>query len=193
LWKIDVQSLQEWATKILAPAIMQCFIPDAPLSAGDHCHFCEAKAFCPALREKVQLRTREVFATKKPPDVRELTPEQITEILEVTPLVEMWLKAVREHAFTKLRNGTAVPGYKLVHRKSNREWDDEALAECAGVPVVRKLLSPAQAEKRIGKEIVAELVAPQTLGTVMVQESDRREALPLGSPFEDESEDTLGG
>jgi hypothetical protein len=192
-WKIDAQSLREWGEKTLLPAIVKCFDADAPLSAGDHCHFCEARATCPALREKVQLRTREVFATKKPPDVHELTPQQLGEILEVAPLVDMGLKAVREHAFTQLRNGTAIPGYKLVHRKSNREWECEALARCAGIPVVQKLLSPAQAEKRIGKEIVAELVAPQTQSTIMVQESDKRDALPLGSPFEDESENTHGG
>ena len=47
-----------------------------------------------------------------------------------------------------------------------------------------KLMSPAQAEKRIGKEIVAELVAPQTVGTVLVQDSDKRPALSVGSAFE---------
>jgi len=183
-WVVDAGYLLDWNDNTLSGCVESTEEPDALLSAGEHCRFCNAKPTCPALRAVAQARTREVFADKKPPDPRTLTPEQMQEILEAAPLVEMWLKSVREHAHTKLKGGTPVPGFKLVHRKSNREWDDEGLARCAGVPIVSKLMSPAQAEKRIGKEIVAELVAPQTVGTVLVQDSDKRPALSVGSAFE---------
>lgn len=183
-FEMPVGDLLFWQEFVLMPAVRATAKKNAELAAGEHCRFCDAKPICPALRQVATRRTREVFAAKTPPDPKLLTPEQIGEILETAPLVEMWLKSVREHAFAKLTSGTAVPGFKLVHRKSNREWEDEEMAECAGVPVVRKLMSPSQAEKRIGKKIVAELIAPQKQCTAMVRSDDKRDALPLSSPFE---------
>jgi hypothetical protein len=179
---MTVEELVFWDDNVLTPAVRNTKRSDAKLSAGDHCRFCDAKPHCPALRAVVQAKTREVFATGKPPDPRTLTADQIGEILQVAPLIELWLKSVREHAYSKLQSGQAIPGYKLIGRNSPRKWLDESLARAAGVPT--KPVSPAQAEKEIDPEIVAELVAPVRKCAVLVHESDKRQALPLGSPFE---------
>lgn len=164
---------------------------NAKLVPGDYCGFCPAKAGCSALHERALKAAQEVFPALDanepvtPPSPETFTSEQLSKLLQTADIVETWLKAVREHAADRLARGVAVPGWKLVERIGNRRWISETQAagalQAIGVDpwAPREVISPAQAEKKLGKAkgMVAKLVERPVTGAVMVPESDKRPAL----------------
>ena len=115
--------------------------------------------------------------------------------LDAIPVVEQWIKAIHEHAYDLANKGEAIPGRKLVRKSGNRQWRDAAAAKSMllemlpeGVEAYAepKLLSPAQAEKKldvIGKALVGELTKKPDAGTVLVSLSDKRPAFNPGDVF----------
>lgn len=135
------------------------------LAAGEHCHWCRAAGTCKALAESKRLAIRSDFNGPTPPS--RLTQEQIANILRVKPEVEAWLEDVASHALQAALAGNVPPGYKIVEGKSGaRKWGDEAHVEevlCAQLgekAYERNLLSPAKAEKVLGKVPFAQLNLP---------------------------------
>ena len=78
-----------------------------------------------------------------------------------------------------------VPGYKLVAKRSTRQWVDEAeaLAKLGGtIPMYEpmKVISPAAAEKVLKKSKLAlpdDLVVAVSSGSTLAPESDPRPAV----------------
>lgn len=207
--EISVAKLREWGDAVLLPGIIATEgDPDDPLGeplrdAGDWCRFCKAKGSCYALKDAALEGAKAVFddtatltVEENQPDPRELTVEQVGKALAAVPLIEAWIKALHEHSYKIANGGQKVPGYKLVRKTSRRVWRDEKdatrmLLEMLpdGVPatVVPKLLSPAQAEKKLcilGKAYVAKLTTKPETGTALVSESDRRLAFNPGDVFD---------
>ena len=185
-WECPVADLYAWRDSVLLPGIERCKQPDAPLAAGDHCKFCKAKGQCPELQ-------REVFdvvpmAAPALPDPKLLTNEQLASILAKKDMAESWLKEIGELALRKLEAGEVVPGFKIVEGRSSRDWADEgraaevletSLAECA---YVRKLLSPAQAEKAVKErglnpKDLAPLITKNPGKPTLAPANDKRPAL----------------
>lgn len=178
---------------------------EAKVNPGEHCRWCLAKPHCPTLRAAALERTKHLFddramsahrlvPVKSPPPVGSLTTAEIANALEVFPLIEEWMKAVREHAYDRAAKGDVAPGFKLVDKTGNRKWTDESAAELvleaydANPYAKPKLLSPAQAEKMLPKlqrEILMRQLAvkPKT-GTVLVPASDKRPAITAGDVFD---------
>lgn len=183
--------------KVLLEAAAATEDPHAPLVAGSHCFFCPAKRVCPQLKRDALAAAQEVFAdgdvTKPvaPPLIETLTPERVAAILKAADRVESWIKGVREHATQLLWNGTAVPGFKLIEKLSNRRWrsEDEAvrlLTENGVEPYEDpKVVSPAQAEKRLGKRksLVDTLTERIVTGAALVPESHKSPAIKSGDVF----------
>lgn len=158
----------------------------AYLSAGDHCRWCPAQATnCTLIRNKAQELAKVAFAPGLPYD-----PAQLAETLEWLPVLEAWIKNVREFAYTEAEQGNAIPNHKLVEKRATRKWRDPAEVEAKlsdflepaqlyGEPELR---SPAELEKLIGKggkEIVDELCIKQSSGHTLVHESDKRPAVKV--------------
>ncbi len=137
--------------------------PKAPRAAGEHCRWCPAAGVCPTLADhSIRIAAHEftladalagdIMAVKP---VENLTTEQIASLLGRTEVIQAWITALKAEAFGRASRGEPVPGYKLVLGKSNRAWDNPAVAQEAllslGVPqdavAPRTLVSPAQAEK----------------------------------------------
>ncbi len=86
-----------------------------------------------------------------------------------------------------------MPGFKLVWKRANRRWTDEAevikFAEAQGLLTTDihelKLLSPAKLEKLLPKKVKLPdtLVTQQSSGTTMAPESDKRPAVTVGDDF----------
>lgn len=160
-WSISVSELLkrgEW----LVQRAEEAMTDDAPRTPGEsQCRFCKAKATCSAL-QKLTADTLMVefddLAAAANPDT--LTETQLATALSNKALIVGWLEAVERQARTKLEAGEAFPGWKLVAGKSNRKWVDEekaltALARLLGGrknATTTKILSPAQAEKALGKD-----------------------------------------
>jgi hypothetical protein len=100
-------------------------------------------------------RIIEEHMSKAPDD---LTPEEKGRILDLAPMVEQWLKDLRESCEKVFMDGKlGAEGWKMIRGRGSREWveeDEEATAgelKKLGLKVreiyIRKLISPAQAEK----------------------------------------------
>lgn len=72
----------------------------------------------------------------------EMTEEQLSIALKNTYTLEVWIKAVRAHAYTVLKNGGKIQGFKLGYGVRRRIWREE----------VEKEVVKALTELGLGKE-----------------------------------------
>lgn len=124
------------------------------------CHFCKAKAVCPALAKHVQEEVGKDFAElntlASAPSVEGLNAELLAQKLVATDVIESWIKAVRGECERQMLAGKTLPGFKLVEgRRGARAWKDDEAAE-ALLKSFRlkkdqmydyKLITPTSAEK----------------------------------------------
>ena len=185
-WEIDLEDLLLWSNDLIMLA-QSTESPNAPFKAGDHCMFCRAKPICETARREA-LRIAQADFMAEPgtiPDVQEaasMTPETLAKILSEADYLEGWINSVRQYAHERAVAGVEVPGMKLVAKRPMRRWKDPegAETELAGLidPWVKKLVSPAQAEKLLGskrKNLIDGLWHSISSGTVLVPLSDKRE------------------
>lgn len=164
------------------------------LNPGDHCRWCPALAFCPAVRGKMEETALVDFAqplAMPTPDA--MTPDQIRKALNFAGAIDEWVRSVQAYAQEQAQRGVAIPGYKLVKKRANRTWVDEKKVEEAfsieyGDEIFnKKLKSPAQMEKLIGKkgktavDVFTEI--PDT-GSVLVPEDDPRPAVGVDAQLD---------
>lgn len=179
---IDLVDLMAFQTD-LVEAVKRTEDPDAPFKPGDWCRWCKAAAICPELKGKAQELAKMEFSSDTKYDAEELAAA-----LELLPTIEGWAKSVREFAYAEAEHGRCPPRHKLVEKRASRKWrddgdaiitlrdklklEDEAIFE-------RKLRSPAQIEKELGKDKgqIENLVVSVSSGLTLVHESDKREAV----------------
>lgn len=192
--------------------------PDAPVGpVGSHCKWCRAKAICPAqtalaqetvqaefeaLADTTPVPVSEVAGDKEKqaylveqtqkthlPAPHDLTQERLLTVLDKAPLVEDWLKSVRDYAHALAEAGEDLPGWKLVDKRATRKWRDEEEAEAwlrqrfrVGDIFKKKLVSPYQAEKLVGREfqrveVPEEFIVSESSGTNLVPEDHPKPAV----------------
>lgn len=184
-WVLSVDELRAWRDA-QRPAVLAALDPASPRTASEKaCQWCPAAPTCPELRDQAMEVARHEFAV-----IERLSVEQIADVLSRVKMVNTLIRAIKRHATQMLRLGQEVPGFKLVEGKRNRVWTDEgramaALLDADGVLIdevaPRKLISPAQAEKLLGKKEAKERLAgliekPEGEPTIAPL-SDRRKAL----------------
>jgi len=156
--------LLDWASNIVKPKAQLAVKGKGEYSAGAHCKFCPHAGRCRALNTACieYVETHGVRAK-----VPVLAPFEVAKVLEMEPLISLWLKKVKAQAMSTLMDGGEVPGYKVVEGKAgNRKWKDEMevadTLNAAGYSTEEftetKLLSPAAMDKALGKKKVAELL-----------------------------------
>ena len=179
-WVTTIKRVKEFE-RALKKAIKISTMPDAAIVVGDHCRWCAAKPLCPKMTGAVDRAMKAQLA--------ELPAETIGAYLGNADLLEDWIKDLRALAMTMMENGTKVPGYKVVAKRSVRKWLDEGRAGVALIalgidPMKLELVSPAQAEKLLKPSKQAlpdDLVASVSSGTTFAPESDPRpEVLQIG-------------
>jgi hypothetical protein len=151
---------------------------NAPLAAGDHCKFCPAARTCPELEKRHHALVAQDFS-----NLPAVAPEKLAQALISIPLIKERIKAIEEYAYAEAQKGVEIPGYKLVDKRPVRRWKNEGdVIEWAQLREIapyapKELLSPAQLEKKIGKELkpqIAELIESKSSGTVLVSLEDDR-------------------
>lgn len=172
-WRTDYEDLTAWMEDELLPAIDRTREHDAPLEPGDHCRFCPAKTFCPALHELAE------EALHMEGEVKPLSDEDLGRWMERKKALQHFLKALDDEAYSRLSNGHKVPGIKLVPKKANRTWMEGAektlKAKLGSVVYKQELKSPAQIEKLDGgKELAKELAYKPEGGLTLASEDDNR-------------------
>lgn len=153
------------------------------LKAGDHCKFCKAAGFCPALQQRAYDAAGVWFDDLDKPRLAnspsEMSPEQAAQALDVADMLQEWIGAVRAYWHSQAESGVAIPSYTLVDKIGHRKWsanEDSVVLELQALgvddPYNRKLVSPAQAEKLLGtkrKGEIAGLIERPVTGTNLVR------------------------
>lgn len=196
---LSLQELKVWGRELLEAARRtQAQIP--PLKPGGHCRFCKAKHTCAAFRDQALAVAQIEFGDvlRDAPGTltlpTEMTPEQIAKVLDHKEQLDEWLKGVEAFALGEIERGRPIPGWALVPKQARRKWvdpedavtrlsttfgaDDDDLYE-------RKLKSPAQIEKLVGKGKIPEgLTVAESSGWNLIRDTDARAVLPAASEFE---------
>ena len=207
-WELSLAELLKRG-KTIAEAAKEAYAPNARRVPGSHCDYCLARPTCVQAAQHALntaqlefdddfeevIKTEDSFPT-------DLTIEQIAKILPHLDTMEKWISTIRDYAYAKAMNGTAVPGFKLIEgRAGARRWaaDDSSEAALleAGLDMEQiyeeKMISPTQAEKLLGKEKAAKLledgVIEQPIGKpkLVPQSAKGKEYIPdPTSDFDDE-------
>ncbi len=183
IWALDVVDLLEFAAD-LRDAALATEDPNAPLVPGDHCRWCAAAGFCPALAKKAIAAASREFG----PGL-EYEPGELSEAMERIPMIMQWAKSVMEFAYGEAQAGRIPPGYKIVEKRGSRKWrdDEKAIAELKALGVSedkifepRELRSVPSIEKVYGKKNMKELedlIVMESSGTTLAPLKDRRPAV----------------
>ena len=201
-WTFDWEDLVAFKEKLMVAAYATAE-PDAPLATGDWCRFCPARAECPAQHALAVETAQQEFEVMvvgddegpgSLPEVHALTEDEVLAVLDKADYVIGWLRAVQKYADEKLNRAEAVPGWKLVAKKSNRKWndEDEVLALMETIPGIdiddyapRKLPSVNQAGlllRRVDADLPEGLDNRDVTGYNMVREDDPRTAAQILLP-----------
>jgi hypothetical protein len=179
-WDTDPVSLLE-AEDYIREAAKRTLDENAPFLVGDHCKFCKATAFCPAMEEKVRETVKLDFG--EPVTVTSLSGDELAKKLTDVEVIEDWCRRLREYAFNEAQQGRCPPGFKLVQKRALRKWRDEDAAAARMTVDLgldpeevwkKKIISPAQADKLLKKrkDEITDLVVKESSGVKLVDESD---------------------
>jgi hypothetical protein len=187
VWEVSIDDLRAWGEYVKERAAL-ALTDDAPRIPGEkQCQWCKAKATCPALAKLVQGTIIEDFDGLENPIA--MTDEQIRTALENKRLILSWFDAIEAHVTKRLNDGTGFAGFKLVEGRSLRQWRDtdeagDKLVSLLGEDKAyeRSVLSPAKAEKALGKKNfakVSDLITIPPGKPTLVPESDKRPAIGI--------------
>jgi hypothetical protein len=157
-----------------------------PRTPGSWCHYCKGAATCQALRGSITAHRPQMPTN----------PVGLADLIRVAERAEILAEEARRYVLQQALAGAPVAGRKLVMKEGRRKWKDEkATAEAHAwvQELVPKLLSPAQVEKRVGREVYeaafADLAEIPERGLILVPESDPRE--PVNVNKDDSAADML--
>jgi hypothetical protein len=147
------------------------------------CRWCLASPICPKLKGMAQDAAKKVFAKGQVYD-----PAELAATLDTLPLLEGWIKNVREFAYEEAERGSVIPDWKLVEKRATRKWrdEDEAARHLGQLDFAifdkPKLLSPAALEKLLPKDqraMLDALCTKESSGHTLVHGSDKRPAIKV--------------
>jgi hypothetical protein len=193
VFEFRVKYLLEWAEKVVKPTATKAAQGKGKYNAGTWCRFCPHAGRC---RELTKICTEMVNAHGLKAKVPVLAPFEVAEVLELEPLISLWLKRVKDQALSSMLHGEQIPGFKVVAGRGSRQWADDLetakLLQDAGYGqediTKTELLTVAQMEKALGKKRVAELVGGQILthtgAPTIAPETDKRPAYNPADDFD---------
>lgn len=166
--RADMRTLRSTVKVLICNA--QC-ATEASLTPGPQCRYCARREQCPPLVEAPE-RALELLGPRilSPADyAAALSPGALGELLaRVAPLaelVESYAGALKARTMQIIEDGGEVPGWAVKRSNGARVWADadsalDALtAATQAWDICMELVSPAQVEKRLGKE-AGRLIAP---------------------------------
>ncbi len=190
-WRLPIADLLAFG-KEARSAAKRTFAHDAERVPGEsQCRFCKAKPTCPALLQLTHDVIAEDFDAL--PDTQALDDHQLGQVLTHKAMILDWLSSVEGHVTEQLLTGKTVPGWKLVEGRSLRKWSNEQVAGTMLESLIgdkaweRELLSPAKAEKAVGKAKaqLQDLIIKPVGKPTLAPESDKRQAIqPTGDDFD---------
>ena len=188
-WGLPVDELYAWG-EMIKPKAAAAFAGTGEFNPGEWCHFCRANVQC---RARADAHTaledfKDLALPGKPNEEGKalLTYAEIGDVLTRGKTLVEWYNDLKEYAETACRNGQIIPGWKMVHGRSDRKWSDQdkALEIILNAGHPRELVydtkpkTLAQLEKLIGAKpfnaLVADLIIKPPGAPTFVEESDKR-------------------
>jgi len=201
-WHVTLDELLAFGERIKS-GIDLASDPRAWLRAGHvQCRMCPAKGRCDEFaRWSLDLLKLE-FADLDPgvivlPKHGEFTPAHRVKIAMNQDVIKTWLRSVYAQVIRDAQAERDAPGVKaVIGQQGPRKWRDEKEAEKMlrrhlqdDIYGERKLLSPAQTEKKIPKDSraeIADLVVRSPGKPTLVWEGDDRPAIKIADEFDDD-------
>lgn len=179
-WDVTAAELDEWEEYFQTKA-QEAMAEDAPFNPGEaQCKWCRAKNLCRARRDyamQIALfdfdQELDVWAENSEtsmPKPSLMSLEEVAALMPHLDAVAKWCREVKDFAYAEAMAGRPIGGYKLVAGSKSRAWRDEDavgkyLEKLDGVEkddvYTTKVISPAQAEKLLGKKKALELLSEQ--------------------------------
>lgn len=170
-------------TMLDAIEIAETTEPGDNLKTGKYCKYCPAAAICP---EKNGQALQALRIDASPASL--VQPITLKTALDLADELDGWTKQVRAFAHEQIELGVELEGWKLVKKRAQRKWRDEATAMKylkrklkSANAVVEKVISPAQAEKaskRLGIALKLEAnITAESSGSTLVHADDKRPAV----------------
>lgn len=167
-FSIRVKDLLKWGENVVRPAALATLNPNPEFNPSEKaCRWCRAKPVCRALAKHNYNLTLSNFDNLDEPLLVQvphtLTADEIARLMPKMDALAGWAKSIKEQGERILSDGGILSGYKLVTGRSKRKWRDEKTAEKNLVKLLGneartlKLVSPAQAEKLLGRSRAAEV------------------------------------
>lgn len=157
---ISTTDLLKWAEEVVRPAALEALGDRPRVKAGEHCRWCRARTTCKARAARVlNLVDFEQFDIQK--DRILMDPMEIAELLPHAVEIKAFFSDLEDKAMELVQSRQKVGDYKLVSGRRGRSWDDKTVAEKALIRLglkadqrykPRVLISPAEAEKKLGKK-----------------------------------------
>lgn len=121
--------LQSWLDSRVIPGVRRAHDKHAPFSPGPtQCRWCPAKNSCRARFNLANQTAADVFkAAENFPD--DINIVEITELLKRADTVIDIISDFRTYIQREIQNGKTIPGWKLVHGRSIRQWRDNSEAQ----------------------------------------------------------------
>ena len=198
-WATTTEELLTWADEVVKPTAELAMTDNAPRVPGEkQCLFCEAKATCRELAEESAAAVYDGFEPGTTPIDKELkkmplkhadnlTADEIGALLDDVKRIESWAAAIKDYAKAQIEAGDHIPGWKMVAGRGSRVWADVEAAEralrrklgAAEAYKPREILSPAAAEKKLGKKdyIILNHVIKKDGAPTIAPESDKRPSI----------------
>ena len=146
--------LLKWKADVLIPAVVAAADGKSePTPSKDACQYCPAKMICPA-------QTKALAEVPVTADIKTLTPDQVSNLLDKAELVEDFIAALRKQATKTLTDGGVLRGWQMAPKRPTRQWTKEADAVKvlldAGIKHEQiyetSIITPAAADKILGKD-----------------------------------------
>lgn len=178
----SVDLLEFWED--LKDAVKRVYETNPALNATEKgCRWCLAAPTCPKITSRGNELAKEVFKVGLHYDLK-----QLSETLDFLPILEGWIKNVREFAYAEAEKGVEIPDYKLVDKRASRKW----LPIEQVSPILEAYISPedlyrplelrtlGDIEKMLPKDkisILNELTVKESSGRALVHQSDKRDTV----------------
>lgn len=173
-----------WFEKECVPAMVDTRDPEALLTVGPQCRFCQARDECPANQKNLT----EVSLNLDP---TALDDDEIGDVLVKLKALEELQKGLKAEALRRALQGSHIKNHKLVNMQAKRAWKGGAkkafieMADIIGVNVLTEpeLLSPKGIEDlkvpQLQRLVAQWAFMPET-GLTLAHEEDKRDRfIPL--------------
>lgn len=178
------ETTEEWVEDLIEQAAKAMVIAkgnNPPTKPGSWCQFCRARMTCPAQQ---QMATAALSS-----EPSSMSSVELGKAMAMAQNLKSWISEVVKLAEREAEGGAQIPGFKLVNKRPTRVYSDPVEAEKrmkrrklkVSEMYERKLLSPAKAQKLLGKalydKVLSDIVVFHSSGLTLVPDSDKRQAV----------------